>query len=205
MRSLWAAMLVAWPGLGMAAQSACTPTVDVVWAHYTGFYAQFEAAGKRFRVDPDLGRAVTMVESRFDPLAVSPKGARGLMQIMPGTGLHLGVRDPLNASDSIFGGMQYLHEIANDPRYIGKPYLTLVAYNAGPNRSSFPPESYHYADLVTAIYWQLKKAQHLATGLIAPTRPINAYLSAPRCASTHTVSTKPRFNTGGRLIPTRHY
>lgn len=200
-----AAILAVWPGVAIAAQPACSLTTAVAWAHAGRFDPQFEAAGKRFQVDPDLGRAVTIVESRFDTNAVSPKGARGLMQLMPETGVQLGVRNPFDASQSIFGGMEYLHKIANDPHYAGNPYLILVAYNAGPNRSTFPPESYHYADLVTAIYWQLK-AQHIAHGgLITPTQPITAYLSAPRCDTTHTPTVIKLRMLDGKVLPTRRY
>jgi soluble lytic murein transglycosylase-like protein len=159
----------------------------------------FEGAGKRFRLDPDLGRAMTLVESNFNPLAVSPKGARGLMQLMPGTGIEMRVLDPFNGYQSIYGGMEYLRQIANTPRFAGNPYLALVAYNAGPNRTTFPASSYDYADHVILVYWRLKAGEKITP------HPID-YLMVPRCGQHGNQVAKPllRF-IGGKLEPTRHY
>lgn len=87
----------------------------------------FAAAGARHGVDPALLRAVAWVESRFDPAAVSPAGARGLMQLMPDTAAALGV-DPLDPAQAVDGAARLL---AGHLRRFGSVELALAAYNAG--------------------------------------------------------------------------
>lgn len=82
-------------------------------------------------IRPDLVRAVVQVESAFNPYAVSPKGAQGLMQLMPATARELGVRNAFNPIDNIRGGTMYLRQLLD--RYGNDEMLALAAYNAGPN------------------------------------------------------------------------
>ena len=95
--------------------------------------APFEASivkhSQREQVAADLVRAVIQVESAFNPVAVSSKGAMGLMQLMPATAVELGVGNPFDPDQNIRGGVQYLRRLLD--RFNGNVELALAAYNAG--------------------------------------------------------------------------
>jgi soluble lytic murein transglycosylase-like protein len=100
-------------------------------------------------VRPDLVRAVMQVESGFNPLARSPKGALGLMQLMPATIRQFGVMNPFNPIENIRAGVAYLRGLLD--RYENNEELALAAYNAGPDAvdkhgQTVPPfrETRHY-------------------------------------------------------------
>ena len=87
---------------------------------------------KQYRLEPALLRAVIKVESDFNPTAVSPKGARGLMQLMPPTAAALNVLDPFDPDENIRAGAGELRRLLD--RFDGNLKLALAAYHAGEAR-----------------------------------------------------------------------
>jgi soluble lytic murein transglycosylase-like protein len=90
---------------------------------------QIDVIARRHGVDPLLVRAVIRAESNFDPRAVSPKGAAGLMQLMPETALRYGVENRFDAAQNVDGGVRYLRDLI--AMFQGDLTLALAAYNAG--------------------------------------------------------------------------
>lgn len=86
-------------------------------------------AANRYQVDPAIVKAIIMAESSYNPKAVSKKGAKGLMQLMPKTAAELGVKDSFNPAYNINGGVQYYKKMLN--QFNGDVKLALAAYNAG--------------------------------------------------------------------------
>ncbi|MBU8911470.1 MAG: lytic transglycosylase domain-containing protein [Desulfobacterales bacterium] len=119
-------------------------------------------AQKKYGVEFSLIKAVIKVESGFNPKAVSKKGAKGLMQIMPGNFKTLFVKDPFNPLQNIMGGTLYLQRLLR--RYQHKLPLVLAAYNAGPEavdkHKRIPPyrETQDYVRKVMETYSQYKKS-----------------------------------------------
>ena len=88
-----------------------------------------DAAARQHAVDPKLVKSVMLVESGFNPAAVSKKGARGLMQLMPDTAAENGVSDVHDPAQNIAGGVRYLSHLLTT--YGGDLVKSLAAYNAG--------------------------------------------------------------------------
>jgi len=112
-----------------SSSSPAAPAMEAAPAAYRGL---FEQAGQRYGVAPGLLAAVAQAESGFNPGAVSGAGARGLMQLMPGTARGLGV-DPTNPAQAVDGAARLLSQ---NLRTFGSASLALAAYNAGPGAVS---------------------------------------------------------------------
>ncbi len=90
-----------------------------------------EEYAEKYGMDAKLVRKLVQVESGFNPSAVSPRGAMGLMQLMPETCKDLGVQDPFDVRENLDGGVRYLKGLLER---FGDLQLALAAYNAGPGR-----------------------------------------------------------------------
>ena len=117
-------------------------------------------ASKKYGVDSRLLKAIIRAESDFNPKAVSKKGAKGLMQIMPENYRLLNISNPYDPRQSIMGGARYFKDLYE--RYKGKLSLSLAAYNAGPTAvdryKTVPPyqETEQYVERVLKFYYQYK-------------------------------------------------
>ena len=111
---------------------------------------------RRVGVDPDLIHSIIRAESNYDSRAVSPKGAAGLMQLMPATAAQYGVKDRFNPDENIKGGVKYLKDLIK--LFNGNTAKVLAAYNAGQEAikkyNGIPPyeETREYIRRVTASY-----------------------------------------------------
>ena len=129
------------------------------------FNEVIELAAHRYKIPASLVRAVMHAESNYDTRAVSPKGASGLMQLMPTTAQEMYVKDIFDARENILGGTRYLRVLAN--QFDGDMVKMVAAYNAGPEAvkrsgGEVPPfaETQEYVKKVIALYFQYKsKAQ----------------------------------------------
>lgn len=120
--------------------------------------------GAKHGVDPYLIFCVMEQESHFNARVVSPKGARGLMQLMPGTGARFGVRNPFSPAENIAGGTRYLKQLMN--KFSGRVDLVLASYNAGEGAvvkfgSRVPPyrETRDYVRKISYRYHGSKKPE----------------------------------------------
>ena len=121
-----------------------------------------EQTAKRYEMDPLLVHSVIQVESNYNPFALSPKGAQGLMQLIPSTARRFGVSNPWDAQQNVEGGVRYLKYLTtlfpNDLR------LTIAAYNAGEaavwkygNNVPPYPETMAYVDRVGSRYGKARQ------------------------------------------------
>lgn len=124
-----------------------------------------EGSAGRHHVDPDLVESVIQVESNYNAAAVSPKGALGLMQLVPATARRFGVRNVFDAAENIEGGVKYLKHLQE---LFGDRRLALAAYNAGEaavlRHRGIPPyaETREYVDKVDRRYERARKRQAAA-------------------------------------------
>lgn len=137
------------------------PTMPVPAAPGGRFEPIINAASQRHGVSAHLLKAIIKVESDYNPRAVSRKGAKGLMQIMPETRKALKIVNVFDPWENIMGGARYFKQLFN--RYEGKLPLALAAYNAGPSAvdrfGSIPPfrETEAYVEKVIRYYYLFKR------------------------------------------------
>ena len=123
-------------------------------------------ASRKYNLDPDLLRCVIHAESNFNPRAISPKGARGLMQLMPATARRLGIGDSFDPTQNIEAGAQHLSDLLD--RYHNDLVTALAAYNAGTDPvehyRGVPPfrETRAYVARIIREFNRLKGATKLA-------------------------------------------
>jgi soluble lytic murein transglycosylase-like protein len=145
-------------GLGATAPANLAPVIS--------------SAAAKYGISPDLLTAVISQESSFNPNAVSPAGAQGLMQMMPATAAQYGVSNSFDPAQSIDGGAHYLSDLLK--QYNGDTTLALAAYNAGPGNvakyGGVPPftETINY---VKSIVSKLLGTPVGSFQLVLPTHP----------------------------------
>jgi soluble lytic murein transglycosylase-like protein len=130
------------------------------------YASQIQAAAIANNVDAALIRAVITVESGYNPSAVSPAGAIGLMQLMPETASRYNVADPRDPEQNIHGGTQYLRDLLRMFNY--DLHLTIAAYNAGEQavmkyRNRIPP----YRETLAYVPKVMKFYKQYSTGYVA--------------------------------------
>jgi len=147
-----------------------------------------KAASGTYSLDPDLVNSVIRAESGFNVRAVSPKGAQGLMQLMPHTASELGVQNVFDPQANVEGGTRYLRELLE--RYNFDLVKALAAYNAGPQRveqyGGVPPyyETKAYVARIVRDYNKKLAAKNAA-------QPAAKKSSATKSKATPAPSTKP--------------
>lgn len=152
-----------------------------------------EASG-RYRLDPDLVNSVIKAESDFHVRAVSPKGAQGLMQLMPGTASQLGVLNAFDPQANVDGGAKYLRELLE--KYDFDIVKALAAYNAGPQRverfGGVPPytETKRYIRRIVLDFNKKKAAQQKAQAAKANTPKSAEARTTTKVAASHPVESK---------------
>lgn len=147
-------------------------------------------ASDRYRLDPDLVNSVIKAESDFHVRAVSPKGAQGLMQLMPGTATGLGVSNAFDPQANVDGGTKYLRELLE--RYNFDLVKALAAYNAGPEKverfGGVPPyyETRTYVARIVKDFNKKKMAQQKTAGAKKPAVNAKATNRTPARPSSNT-------------------
>jgi len=161
-----------------------------------------KSASGTYRLDPDLVNSVIRAESGFNVRAVSPKGAQGLMQLMPGTASQLGVHNAFDPQTNVEGGTRYLRELLE--RYNFDLVKALAAYNAGPRRveqyGGVPPY-YETKAYVARIVRDFNKKKLAAQAAAQPQAPKKAPNKSTTAHGTSTKSHKSSPQTEAKVAP----
>lgn len=180
---------------GPVLPSASTPVAPT--SQHVDVSQVVNAASGRYRLDPDLVSSVIRAESGFKVHAISPKGAQGLMQLMPGTASKLGVPNAFDPEANVDGGTRYLRELLE--RYNFDLIKALAAYNAGPHRveqyKGVPPylETRKYVASIVRDFNRKKLAQQKAANpasakVLVQNRTKAEPASQPRTKTTRTAA-----------------
>lgn len=151
--------------------SAVMPS-DKALERFTRYDAWIRQAATLYQIPEELVRAIIKAESDYDPRALSPAGAQGLMQLMPETALRMQVRDAFDPREAIFGGTRYLRVLAN--LFNGDLDLTVAAYNAGEGAvmryGGIPPyeETQLYVTRVRTFYARYRAIRDVTAASIEP-------------------------------------
>jgi len=147
--------------VGIEPEEIFEPIPEPVLTEKTPFEKVIRNAAQRYNLDADLIHCVIAVESNFDPQAVSPKNARGLMQLLPQTAALFGVKNIFDPEENVNAGSHYLRDLLT--KYNNNLTLALAAYNAGPERVDqhghrVPPylETMKYVQRIAKSYAKLR-------------------------------------------------
>jgi hypothetical protein len=141
-------------------EPAAQVPVDIIKPKTTPFDAIIEKYARDYQLDPCLIHSIIEAESNFNPRAVSPKGAQGLMQLMPATAARLGVNNSFDPEQNIRGGIRHFRWLMDN--FNNDLKLSLAAYNAGENlvqRLGRVPEIKETREYVKKITNQYDKKQ----------------------------------------------
>lgn len=184
----------------IAGTSSVRTTKPVAMRAEYGYDELIEQHAATQQVRPDLVRAVIQVESGFNARARSPKGAMGLMQLMPSTAARMRVNDPYNPAENIRGGVAYLRQLLD--RYANNEELALAAYNAGPQAvdqhgSTIPPyrETRNYVNRIKGM--TAVSAVHAGRAIYKTTelidgRPVPRYSDSKPASGAYEIVTRGR-------------
>lgn len=193
------------PALTPAASGPALPTASsgaTAVSQHVDVSQVVNVVSDRYRLDPDLVSSVIRAESGFKVHAVSPKGAQGLMQLMPGTASKLGVPNAFDPEANVDGGTRYLRELLE--RYNFDLIKALAAYNAGPHRveqyKGVPPylETRKYVASIVRDFNRKKLAQQKAATPVSTKVPAQnrakaqPEVSKPAAKTTRTTAAAPK-------------
>ena len=170
--SLWAAgmalLVAAFPCRSYGEEATGIRLSQLTQKREAAYQEYIIEAGQRHEVDPPLIKAIIMAESGFNPRAVSHQGAKGLMQLMPGTAKDLGVKNVFDPERNIHGGVKYFRFLLDE--FDGQAPLALAAYNAGlyqvKKYEGIPPfkATRRYVRKVMKYYRYYLQQQEMASG-----------------------------------------
>jgi hypothetical protein len=162
-----------------------------------------EKYSAEYQLDPSLVRSIISTESAFNPGAVSPKGARGLMQLMPATAARLGVKNIHDPEENIKGGTKHLRTLLDT--FNNDLELSLAAYNAGENlvarlgRVPNIPETSAYVKTVARKYGNLQMKPQ--TPVVAEVKPVPVFRFTDSQGTLHLTNIPPATQSASGFAP----